>query len=433
MSDHGLRWHYIALAALRQVPTGLALPLFVLLPTARGLSPAQIGILLGAFSATTLVLELPTGGLADVVGPRPVLLIAAATASASALVVALAPSFGTLVIGFVLYGVARALDSGPLQSWFVTSVRSHDPAAPVRATLARAGALASAAVGLGAVATAAVTATAPLPSSGAAVLASSLPLLGAAAVLVLYGLLVAWWVRTPSRAARVSPRDVLADVPRTLRTGFGLSAARGPLRRLLAFTAALGAALAGVELLTPLHLTSVVADPADAAPAFAVLAAAAFAVAALGSAAAPLLARVLRTPQAAVAVSALVAAAALAGIGMPSPLAAAGSYLVFYALLGVGDPLVDELTHDAVESSHRTTVLSMRSMALQTVGLVTSVGLGWLSDRAGTALSFVVVAGALALGPCAFIGWNRMSAGSRAPQTEAASAAQAPVASSSGT
>jgi hypothetical protein len=74
------------------------------------------------------------------------------------------------------------------------------------------------------------------------------------------------------------------------------------------------------------------------------------------------------------------------------------AFVVFYLVLDVGSPLLDEITHDAVESSERATVLSMRSMALQGTAAVMSVSMGALAGATSIALSLAVAGTILALG-----------------------------------
>src|ERR1700712_604399 len=81
-----VRGRYLLLLALRWLPVGLVIPVSVLLLTQRGLSLAQVGLAVSAQGIVVLLLELPTGGLADAVGRRPVLL-AATLVDAAALAV----------------------------------------------------------------------------------------------------------------------------------------------------------------------------------------------------------------------------------------------------------------------------------------------------------------------------------------------------------
>jgi MFS family permease len=69
------RRRFVGLTALRWIPAGAAVPVTVLLATERGLSPTDIGLAISVYGVVTLLLELPTGGLADAIGHRPVLAV----------------------------------------------------------------------------------------------------------------------------------------------------------------------------------------------------------------------------------------------------------------------------------------------------------------------------------------------------------------------
>ena len=105
------RRRFVGLTALRWLPVGVAVPVSVLLATARGLSPADIGVTVAVYGAVTLLLELPTGGLADAIGHRPVLALSGLFTTAGLLTMALADSMLVFAVAWALKGVARALDS----------------------------------------------------------------------------------------------------------------------------------------------------------------------------------------------------------------------------------------------------------------------------------------------------------------------------------
>ena len=71
-----IRRRFYLLLSLRFVPTGLFVTVFVLLMLERGLSLAQIGLGTAAQGVVMLFLELPSGGLADALGRKPVLILA---------------------------------------------------------------------------------------------------------------------------------------------------------------------------------------------------------------------------------------------------------------------------------------------------------------------------------------------------------------------
>ena len=69
-----IRTRYLVLHGLRWLPTGLMIPVFVLLALERGIGLAEIGVIFAVQGFVVLALELPTGGLADALGRKPVLL-----------------------------------------------------------------------------------------------------------------------------------------------------------------------------------------------------------------------------------------------------------------------------------------------------------------------------------------------------------------------
>ena len=101
---------------------------------------------------TCFLLELPTSGFADAVGRRPVYLTAAVVNVVAITAYALAQSFWAFVVAGALMGAFRALDSGPLEAWFVDTVHETTPGADVDRQLSpRRAPSSAAAIALGAV------------------------------------------------------------------------------------------------------------------------------------------------------------------------------------------------------------------------------------------------------------------------------------------
>ena len=403
MTVDQVRRVFVTLTAMRWLPTGLTVPALVLIGQARGLSLSQIGMTTAIYGTTALALELPTGGLSDVIGRRPVLVAAGVLSIATAVVTASGTSFGVLAGAAALRGGARALDSGPLQSWFVERTLAIDPTASFRTGLARASAGESIALALGTLAAGGLLTASPLPADDAPFIALSTPFLVSAAVsCVQVGLVVAW-VREPRLAAQLTVRDVLAGVPRTIAGGARLAATHPTLRRLLLVTASVGAALASIELLTPPHLAVVMGSDAAGAQTYAVLAALGFLGSAGGAALAPAAARALRRPSRVPLVGALGGAVALGATGAQTLGPLAGAYVAFYVLLGMGAPLLDELTHQSVSSRERATMLSVGSMALQGAGVLAALAFGSLADHVSPGIALLAPATVLALGTLALV------------------------------
>ncbi|WP_082101585.1 MFS transporter [Demequina rhizosphaerae] len=402
-----VRRRFVALTALRWLPTGVVIPVTVLLMRERDLDLPTIGLIVAVYSAATLVLELPTGGLADVVGRRPVLATAALVAGVSSLTLAFGRSALVLALGYLLGGIARALDSGPLQAWFVDRTHEVDPDASLRTGLSRAGVAESVALALGALVGGGLVALSPLPDQGDGLIALSTPFLVAAALSVVHAALVLVWVRDPARVAAPEQPGTMRALGATVGSGLRLARSHPALRRILLVTAAVGAALSGLELLAPPRFAALLGGESAAAAAYAVLVTAGFLGSASGSALAPLVARLTRGPSRAALAGILGAAIALSAVSLPAPVAAAVAFVGFYVLLGIAGPLLDELTHAAASSGQRATVLSLNSMALQGTAIVTTAGLGVLAGVTSSAAALWVPAAVLAIGALALVRWPR--------------------------
>ena len=113
---------YALVCFLTWLPLGLMMPSMVLLMTERGLGLPQAGLVITVFSVVTATLELPTGGLADVVGRRVMLAVSAAFLTVALLLTSVSTTFWTFLAAYALKGVARALSSGPAASWYVDTL-----------------------------------------------------------------------------------------------------------------------------------------------------------------------------------------------------------------------------------------------------------------------------------------------------------------------
>lgn len=92
-------------------------PLYPLLFVDTGLSTAQVSSLFVIWSATAFLLEVPSGALADLV-PRRLLLVLSSLLYAGCFAVwALVPSYPAFALGFVLWGVSSAINSGTYESY----------------------------------------------------------------------------------------------------------------------------------------------------------------------------------------------------------------------------------------------------------------------------------------------------------------------------
>ena len=104
-------WRYVVLSALQWLPIGLVAPILVLQLRARGIDLPVIGALFAVYTLVVIVLELPTGSLADVLGRRRTLVLSRILNIASLLGMAVATDVVQFGVVMALGGIARALQS----------------------------------------------------------------------------------------------------------------------------------------------------------------------------------------------------------------------------------------------------------------------------------------------------------------------------------
>ncbi|MGW6421854.1 MFS transporter [Nocardia sp. NPDC055053] len=388
---------YVALNVLGWLPTGLCAPVLILLLAARGIDMATMGALLAAYGLTAAALELPTGGLADVVGRRPVLIAASLLFLVSAVSLGIGTSVLVIATGILLEAAGRALDSGPLQAWYVDAVHAVDEDVDLTSGFAHGRTAGSIALAVGALVGGALAGWAPVPSTGP-VLALSLPYLVAAGVVVIRILVQLAWVGETVRRPRADVRAVLADIPRTVRVGIGTCARNSVLRRITVLCGVIGVVLAAVELLAPLQIAASLGGDSRAVGAFAVFTALGGFAMAAGSAASPTLSRLLGSVRRTVVVALVLTAVAVAALGTPILLLVAAGYVGVYLALGAPEPLLDTLTHRAVTARERATVLSVQSLALRICGSAGALAAGILAANTSAAYVWALVIAVLTVG-----------------------------------
>jgi hypothetical protein len=402
----------VGLTALRWLPVGLSTPITVLLAQARGLSLAEIGLLFTVHGVVVTALELPTGGLADVLGRRPVVVAGALLHIGSCLLYATATGFGGFLAGVLLLGVGRALDSGPVEAWYVDTVHRIDPAADVAPGLSKLGAADGGSLAVGAI----VGGLLPALLGGAGAAGLALPYLGAAVLDLVF---IAALVRllTEDRPPREgSIRTALAAgaraVPSTVTGAVRMSVTDGPMRLVLLLTAVGGIGLVACELLGPVRFADLAGGRDHGAAVYGTVLAVSFATAAVGAVAAPGLRRLLRgSTRVTCAVLFAVGAAALAVVAGPDVLLVVGTaFALYYLAHGSAWPLLSAVLHTRVTAAHRATAVSAMSLAQALGGIAGNLAVPRVAASASTGAGFLVVAGVVLLGGLACLGLPRSTA-----------------------
>ncbi|MFI6909205.1 MFS transporter [Nonomuraea sp. NPDC050394] len=409
---------YALVSFLTWLPAGLMIAPLVLLMLGRGLTIVQVGVVMTVYSLVIAVLELPTGGLADVVGRRAVLAVAAACTALSLGLLVLATSFWAFVLACGVLGVSRALSSGPAEAWYVDTLHAAEgPEADLRPGLARGHVMEDVALGAGVLAGGFV----PLLDLPLGLPALAVPpLAGAVAALVWLGVVLVALPEPPH--PRVPLGEVLRGVPLTVASGVRVSVRDGVLRRLVLLSAVVGMALTCVELLVPGHLAALTGSAELGATAYAVVAAVGFAGGALGSGLAPALARRLAGRQAVVggakgsvrgAVAGLVLSGlSLAGLALSALLGGASGvgsvvlaglpYAVLFVGLGAYGVLRAELSHHRVTAAERATMASAASLAGSGGAALANLTLAPLAMGLGTSAAWWLVAAVVLLSSLLF-------------------------------
>jgi MFS family permease len=389
---------FLVLRALRWVPAGLTIPVMVLLMTERGFSLAEIGLIGAAQGAVVLVLELPTGGLADALGRRPVLLLATVIDLIALALFVVAHTFWLLVAVRMLQGVYRALETGPLDAWYVDATLAADPDADIERGMSRGGAVLGLAIAGGALLAGGLVALDPIPAVEPLTVPLLLAVMLRAAEVVALGLLMTE-VRPPLGWSAL--RTSVAAVPLVIRDAVGAVRASGVLLSLVAVELFWGFGMTTFETLLPPRLAEVAGSADSAAALLGPASSAAWLVSAAGAAAIPWVTRRLGSAATGAGLHVFQGLAVVAMGVAAGPVGVIAAYLVTYGIHGAANPVYVSLLHREVTADHRTTVLSVTSMASQSSGALGGIALGWMADSAGLTPAMVAGAVMLALAaPC---------------------------------
>ncbi len=389
LSPTAARRVFLLLSFTRWFPVGLIGALITLLLLERGLSISQALLAFSFQGLVVLFLELPTGSLADAMGRRPVLIAAGVVNVVSSAVIVLADSFWLFAAGAALMGLFRALDSGPLEAWYVDTVHATEPGADVDRTLAAQGTVLGVGIAVGSAVSGALVAWDPLPVGSALLLPfliwASLNLAHLIFVIVLLKEPGAHGDHRDARRALASARQA----PAVVRDGLGLLGRNRVLRCLVLVEVFWSTGMVVFETFQPIRLAELVGGEEQAGALMGPVAAVGWGVFAVGSALAGLAARrvgVTRTAMAARVLNGL--GAVVMGL-VAGPVALIAAYLFTYGLHGTAGPMHATLLHREASASNRATVLSMNSMVAMGVFALAGPSLGVLAEAATTQVAMV--------------------------------------------
>lgn len=388
----GARRVFLLLTFTRWFPVGLSIATLVLFQLERGLDVPQIFTVSAIAGGVILLLELPTGGFSDGFGRRPVYVAAALLNVAAAVVYLCAHDFWTFAVGAVLTGIFRALDSGPLEAWFVDTVHLHEPGSDVDAALSQSGSVLGSAVAAGALVSGALAWWHPI----AAWSALTLPVIGLVVLSSAHAIAVVMLMREPPRPGpTIGIRRVAVSArqsPAVVRDGLGLLRRNPVLLGLVLVEVFWSVAIVVFEQFQPIRLAELLGDEARAGTWMGPIASTGWAVFALGAGTAGLCSRHLGVARTALLARLLNGLGALTMGLVAGPSALVLAYLVTYALHGANGPTHAALLHRQATAANRATLLSINSLAASVAFTVGAPLLGLLAG--GTSNQAAMMTGA---------------------------------------
>lgn len=370
---------------------GLTVAVVALALTDRDMDLFQISLLFGAYSITTMVTEVPFGGLADNIGRKPVFLVAVIASLISIALFLSTSDFHVLLLSFVFIGFGRALRSGSLDAWFVEHFKELAPDVDVQPALAKAQWANALGLALGAIvggflpdALGAVAVRMGFGIYDVSYAASFAVMLG----VFMFTLLA---IAEKPRLRRGGLRGQgFANLPSVIRDACLLALKHPALSVLLAAMAFFLMATNPVEVFWPTHAKPML-DASYATTVIGVLTATYFFSIAFGAALSPFISRIFKRRH---ALTLTAAFTCLAGVQIALAvqdgiIGFAVVFVLYSVILGVSETPASSILHTCVEDRQRSTMLSLRSLIQQLGAAFGLVLAGSMAELYGTPTAWI--------------------------------------------
>lgn len=392
------------LTTTRWLPVGFVVGIFILVMTGRGLTIAQAATVGSVMGLACFFLELPTSGFADAVGRRPVYLTAAVLNVVAITAYALAQSFWAFVLAGALMGAFRALDSGPLEAWFVDAVHETRPGADVDRQLSRAGSILGVAIAVGAVLSGLLIWWNPASTVLGHDDASALDVaVWVSAALSVVHLVTAFLVMREAHPEIGSERSRLGhalgearNTPAVITSGLTLLGRNRVLLGIVVAEVFWSVGMITFESFMPLRLEELVGSAQQAGALVGPVSAAGWVLFSAGAWLAGVASGRIGVARAAILGRVLNALGAVVMGLVVGPVGLVVAYLFTYSMHGMNGPPHAALLHREAESRNRSTVLSINSMMAFLAFGVAGPVLGVLADRVSLQVA-MVTAGAVSI------------------------------------
>jgi MFS family permease len=392
---------YGVLSALESLPGALMFPVIVLLIQARGHPVADVALVFTMFGFAALVLEVPTGGLADAYGRRRMLLCSAVLCTFAYGLLTVAQSLWQFALAGVILAAGRSLGSGILNSWYVDS--GPDTADPVRLArrLAVGEQVRSCAMAFGTL----MGGILPLVCgqvewfAGPVVTPLAVPLLVACLLCGLFMVAIRQMGAGPHHSHSTQRSSERHDgLYATLRSALYTAARDRIITMLAVVTFGLGCSISILEIVWPSRTTEILDDPQTGALAYGVVLTAAFLVRAGGARSAPRLAVLAGGAMPVTAALGFLIGVCMLAFAVSRSLIVFGAvFLLVQFLLAAAETVGDGLLHARATAAQRVTLVSLQSFAFQ-VGTLGGNLIASGAGRSGGATMAWLIGGAVTAG-----------------------------------
>jgi MFS family permease len=384
---------------------GLLFPVLILLVLDKGLSLFEAGTIMAIYSGTAVLMELPTGGLADSIGRKKVYMISLLVHIIGVLSFLVSFNYLTVALAAFFMGLGRALSSGSIDAWFVDEFKAAAPGGNLQKALAKANICIPIGLGLGSLIGGLLPMTAGRylnAELGITIFAANLLVVLVADVLQisLTNSMIEEKVVLPGRG---SIKDGFRNVPSIVTTSVTYGVRNRSVLVLLLVMMAFGFGISGLELLWQPRVNAIMGDGAQTWI-MGVLAAAYFVVSAVGSFVVTPFCRLLKDDYVRVmGVLLVVMGALMAILAMQNEILMFSTfYLLVYMVLGMTQSPYGSLYNDEVPTEHRSTMLSFQSLVMQGGGLMGSIMLGYVAGASGIPAAWFIAAAVVAFSSLGF-------------------------------